>query len=496
MMLNYTYIAQGLAVEFPIVINKQSTLPIFLQIVAALKAMIEDKRLPVGTKLPSTADLGKSLSLNRLTIVKAYDELLAAGYIVTRPGAGSFVSDRVQKRQLLLDSKNLTMSESSNNKLSDFAKSLLLQKISQNSFSEMYKFNYGGAAAEMLPGTVWKTILLNQCRDITLTKLESSPEAFGLYACRKAICDYLNRTKGLKCSPEQIIVYSGSQQPLNYLANILCQPGDRIAVEEPSYFGALNNAAFEKAQLHEIEIDDDGMIVAQLDRFNDVKLVYTSPSYQDPSGIMMSLERRKQLLNWAQNNDALIIEDGWDSDYCYTAPALPAIQGMDQSNRTFYIYSFWKLLYPLLTVSVLVVPPQFIEIFEIVKTQTEKQFSLLEQRALATFIEEGHLERHLRKTKRIYNDRRKTLIEQLVFSLRGTVSIPKQSAGLHMTVRFDKKYNSQNLEEAAKEAALPFISTRAYYRQKPVVNEYLIPFALLEEEDLRKRTKNFCRLLG
>jgi GntR family transcriptional regulator/MocR family aminotransferase len=483
-------------VELAIAINKQSTLPIFTQVSAAVRTLIEDGTLPAGARLPSTSDLGKRLSVNRLTVVKAYDELLATGYIVTRPGAGSFVSDRVQKRRQLIDSGAQAMTEASSEKLSDFAHTLLNQKLSHNSFSEMYKFNYGGSAADMLPGAVWKSLLINQCHDITLNNLESAPEAFGWYGCRKAISDYLCLTKGLRCSAEQILVFSGSQQPLNYLANILCRPGDIIAVEEPSYFGALNNATFEHADFCEIEVDDEGLIVSQLDKHCNAKFVYTTPSGQDPTGVIMSLERRKQLLNWAQNNDALIIEDGWDSDYCYTIPTLPAIQGLDQSGRTFYIYSFWKLLYPLLTISVLVVPPQFIEVFELVKTATEKQFSLLEQRTLAQFIEDGHLERHLRKTKRIYSNRRKALIDQLVQSLRDSVVIPKQSAGLHMTVNFDQKYSGDCLEEAAKAAALPFISTQAYYRKKAKPNQYMIPFALLDEDELRQRTAMFCKLVS
>ncbi len=482
--------------DLAIVINKQSTLPIFTQVSAAVRTLIENGSLPAGAKLPSTSDLGKKLSVNRLTIVRAYEELLATGYIVTRPGAGSFVSDRMQKRRQLIDGSAQPMNVASSEKLSDFACNLLNQKLSHNSFSEMHKFNYGGAAAEMLPGAVWKTLLINQCRDITLNNLESTPEAFGWYACRKAISDYLCLTKGLRCSAEQILVFSGSQQPLNYLANILCRPGDVIAVEEPSYFGALNNATFAHAVFCEIEMDDEGLIVSQLDRHCNAKFVYTTPSCHDPTGAIMSLERRKQLLTWAQNNDVLIIEDGWDSDYCYTTPTLPAIQGLDQSDRTFYIYSFWKLLYPLLTISVLVVPPQFIDVFELVKTATEKQFSLLEQRTLAQFIEDGHLDRHLRKTKRIYSNRRKALIDQLVHSLRESVVIPKQSAGLHMTVKFDQKYSASCLEEAAMVAALPFVSTRAYYRKKAVPNQYMIPFALLEEEELRQRTAIFCKLVS
>lgn len=473
-------------------IDKQSTEPIYRQVSNCLRRSIESGNIQAGTKLPSTTALGQSLGVNRLTIVRAYEDLAAAGLITTRSGAGSFVSDRVLKRRQLLEHSEKVMSDRRKQQLSDFASQILTDSSLVNSASESNKFNYGAPSIDMVPGAIWKKLLLEQCQNITLNRLDATPEPFGLFACRKAIAEYLGRSKGLRCSPEQVIVFSGSQQPLNYIANILCRPGDVVAIENPSYTGALNDYAFRHTEIAEIPVDYDGLLVSHLMALSDVKLVYTTPGYQDPTGIIMSLARRKELLNWAGAVDALIVEDGWDSEYCYTTTNLPALQGLDQTDSVFYVYSFWKLLYPLLTISVLVVPPQFIEVFELAKTLTECQFSLLEQQTLATFIEDGHLEKHLVKTKRIYSSRRKTLIDVLAGFLRKRVEIPKQSAGLHLCVRFEQNCDAQKIEDAAKQSSLPLISTKAFYRKKSVPNEYIIPFALLSEDELRQRGSDFC----
>lgn len=479
--------------DFPSSLEPESSEPLYLQISRSLRERIERGILAPGSKLPSAVEMAKSLSVARLTVLHAYNDLSSHGYVEARGGSGTYVTERVHERNALF--QRIEKRSIANHPVHLSAYGLRLQdgEYSKAHSSESNKFNYGAPASDMLPSHAWKLLLLQQCRELTVRDLEATPETFGLFGCRSAIAEFLNRSKGLNCSPEQVIVFAGSQQPLNYLARILVDPGDELAMENPSYSSSLNDFAWQEARIHSISVDEDGLIVKELNDLKDIKLVYTTPSYQDPTGAVMSQTRRKELLIWAKINGVLIIEDGWDSDFNFAPPALPALQGMSEDSNVFYIYSFWKLLYPLSTVSVLVVPPQFIKVFETAKELTEKQFSILEQRTLARFIEEGHLARYIKKAKTIYSARRTALLELLLKHLPGLLTIPKQSAGLHLCVRFDSSFSHNDVLKFAKASGFPLIATTAYYRQNPRENEFIVPFALANEEKMRAQVAAFAQ---
>ena len=485
----------GRKMEFPISLELDSPIPIYIQISRALKEQILSGSLAAGSKLPSTQELAASLSVARSTVVKAYEDLNNQGYSQAVAGAGTFVSDRAASAKEIARIK-VSGERLKDSRLSKYA--LDLDDIASSSgatSSENEKLNYGAPPADLLPLKSWKQVLMSVTEELDIQSSDWTPEPFGLYRCRAAVADYLCRAKGLKCSPEQVMIFAGIKETFLLATKLLLNSGDTVAVENPSYEDPRNLFALSGQDQQFIDIDEHGLRVDQLRaQERQARFVYVTP-LQDPTGTVMPAFRRKELIEWAQENNSIIWEEAWDCDYSYGSPPVPAIQSYDTQGNVIYAYSFWKALYPFVTLGVLVLPPQLIHIFEKYRQIADIQFCMLEQKALSRFIQEGHLDRHLKKTKRIFEERRKVLIDCLLRDLRGSVEIHKQSSGLHLCVRFAQKYSPAQLLKAAEQSKMPLYPTSAYYSQNRRSNEFLIAFAILTEELIEQRIKDFVSAL-
>lgn len=209
----------------------------------------------------------------------------------------------------------------------------------------------------------------------------------------------------------------------------------------------------------------------------------------------MSIERRRHLLSWAQNNCAFIVEDGFDSDYFYGGAPVPSLQGLDKSGKVFFIYTFWKVLSPLVSLGVLVVPLNLIPVFERAKLLNERLFPSLENYALTEFISDGHLEQHIKRSFKIYQRRRQKLIYALTQKFRQRVSIPRYSGGLHTVVYLHCDKNTESILKAGHQAGLPIVSTSFYYTGEAKQKEFIIPFATISEENIESAVDRFYRNL-
>lgn len=486
--------------DFPIVLDAKSATPLFIQLSNSLKERIVAGSLQPGAQLPPTRELAEALGVARGTVVKAYDDLIAQGYLESLTGSSTFVSRRgLVERNAHKEIERLrnAPAPSVEKGLSSEARRLMSMSLSEGIAGYQEELNFGAPPSEMLPLTQWKEALLKQCRRHQPHHFDCAPETLGHYRLRVEMASYLARSKGLDCQPEQVIVFPGSQQALAYVSRILVDGGDTVVVENPGYGLARDHFAERGARVIAVDIDCDGIKVDELDALEErVKLAYVTPSFHDPTGTIMSLERRTALLSWASSIDAYLIEDGWDSDYVYVNPPLPSLQGLDKENRVIYLYSFWKVLYPLTTVGCAVVPPQLVPIFDRVKFMTERQFPILEHQALAEFLKDGGLVKHERKTKPVYEKRRKALTESLFSEFKTDIEVPRQSSGLHICVRFVPRLVAKGLKEAAQRAGFPMVNTVPYYAQSPKEGEYLIPFAGVSAEEIEARVVRFARELG
>lgn len=485
--------------DLPLTVDKDSSTPIFIQLSQSLKARILSGALKPGTLLPPTRDLANSLGLSRGTVLKAYDDLIAQGYLDATVGSGTFVSRRAQSEtsaRMELERMSQAPELMTDSLLSVEARDLMALEMSHGVAGYNTELNYGAPPPDMLPLAKWKETLATQSRLQQPHHFDCTPETLGNYQLRKEIAAFLSRSKGLNCSADQVVVFSGSQQGLNYLARILVNPGDTVVLENPGYGGARDNFSMRRANIIHVGVDANGLKVGELAEIEDeVKIVYVSPSYHDPTGAIMSLDRRKALLEWASRRNVIIMEDAWDSDYSYVPP-LPSLQGLDSEHRVIYLYTFWKVMFPLLTIGCAVVPPYLVPVIDRMKFITERQYPVLEHLTMADFMQSGALERHIKRTKSIYERRRKALEEALFGTFKTEVEIPRQSGGLHLCVRFTRKLDAPRIEHAAEGAGLPMRSSASYYASAPCVNEYLIPFASLEDETIMPMVTAFAQKLG
>lgn len=297
----------------------------------------------------------------------------------------------------------------------------------------------------------------------------------------------------MKCSADQVIIFEGSHA-FSHIVRLLIEPGDLAVVENPGYIGARESLLAEGAQLVPGDVDNDGLMVEPLlKRAPRAKLCYVTCAHHDPTGAVMSMERRIQLLSWAQKNRTFLVEDGFDSDYNHGMAPLPALQGLDDSGRVLYIYSFWKVLSPLVSLGVLVVPKKLIPLFERAKFLSDRQFPTLEHYALAEIISDGHLDRHIKRTGKIYQMRRQKFIYALSQQFRNRIAIPKYSGGLHTLVQFNLNRKDKDILRVASLSGLPLASTAHYYMKNPHVGEFLIPFATMPEQIIETAVQRFAR---
>ncbi len=484
--------------DFPIVLDLKSSEPLFIQLSKALKERIVSGGLAPGVALPPSRVLAESLDVSRGTVVKAYDDLIAQGYLESLTGSSTFVSKRGQlDRETQNEAEwNRKAGAETNFRLSNEARKLMEMSLSEGTAGFQPELNFGAPPSDSLPLPQWKEVLTAQCRRQQPHHFDCTPETLGSYKLRVEIATHLSRSKGLNCQPDQVIVFPGPQRALANIAKILIDPGDVVVVENPGFGGGRDTFSDRGARLIPVSIDQDGISVERLEAIEEpVKLIYVSPSFHDPTGTIMSLDRRKALLEWASRRDVIIVEDGWDSDYVYTAPPIPSLQGLDREDRVIYLYSFWKVLYPLTTVGCAVVPLSLVPIFERVKFLTERQSPILEHYALADFLHTGALSRHIKKTKIQYERRRKAMIEALYRVFKTHVEIPRQSAGLHLCVRFAPALLRNGILKAAEEAGFQLVSTKAYYANGSRDDEFMTPFAGLTIEEITQRIDSLARLM-
>jgi GntR family transcriptional regulator/MocR family aminotransferase len=322
-------------------------------------------------------------------------------------------------------------------------------------------------------------------------------DLFGRIELRRAIAGYLCRSKGLNCSEEQVIIFSQTQNALNVLCRLLLNTGDRIAIEEPG-FGGIKNVVFpQDIQLCPVQVDDEGMKITDgIETIAPVQLIYVTAAHQDPTGITMSLRRREELLDNAHRQRAWIVEDDFDSDYYYGKNAELPLSTLDPIGLVIHMGSFWKTLYPLTNLGYLVVPPSLLPLMRAAKSITEPNAASIEHLALADLISEGYLERHIRRTTKIYGRRRSQLLLNLKKVFGQSVEITKQSAGTHQLVRFDGPWDETLIAEQAASAGLGLESSRKYYLQEHKEKEFLLEFASVDVESCASIVGTFYKALS
>jgi GntR family transcriptional regulator/MocR family aminotransferase len=394
---------------------RTASLPLFLesgggtlqqQIYRGIRRCIVDGLVDANYRLPSTRVLAAELGVSRTTALLALEQLSAEGYVVARRGSGVYIAPRLPDRRAPGTRKPETGIAPTRISRPPFSRrgtllAAALPPDRRKPSTPARAFRLGTPALDLFPHRIWAQLTRDALRGHAGARLDYSPLA-GLPELRAAIAE-LVQSRGTRCEPEQIHVVAGAQRGLDLLAHMLLDPGDDAWIEDPGYPGARAALVAAGARLVPMPVDAEGMCVEGASLA--ARLAYVTPSCQFPLGVAMSLERRKQLLQWARRSRAWIVEDDYDCDIRYEARPLPCLHSLDPDGRVIYLGTFSKTLFPALRLGFLVVPRELAAGFVTARLSSDLHPPILEQRVLAAFIAQGHFERHLRRMQSSYAER-------------------------------------------------------------------------------------------
>jgi GntR family transcriptional regulator/MocR family aminotransferase len=423
------------------------------QLYQALRQRVLDGRLVSGTRLPASRDLAAALSISRNSVVRAYDQLYAEGFIEGRVGDGTYVA---QLPQTPLSSKKLStkvstglstgLSPGLSTKCPDLPvisssqviHSAALGRVENNHLplpptGPPRAFRVGIPAFDLFPFDVWAKLNAGFWRKPDLQQLCYGDPA-GDERLRGLIAAYLRSSRGMHCTAEQIVITSGAQQAISLCAQLLVAPGDGVAVENPGYRAAGHAFALAGAKLHGVAVDSEGIDCSALNAIDSCRLAYVTPSHQYPMGVVMSLARRLELLAWAERTGGWIIEDDYDGEYRYSGAPLAPLAALDRSGRVLYVGTFGKVAFPALRLGYLVLPMALVQPFARRRAVDVRHSEVSTQAVMAEFMASGHFQRHVRRMRRAALSRRNALLAEWPQGVDGVGSVPAVAAGLHLTI--------------------------------------------------------------
>ena len=483
--------------DLAIALDNNTAIPLHQQLYEELRRAILSGRLLPRQRIPSTRSLAKSLGISRTTVTSCYEQLLSEGYLETIVGSGTYVC-----AQLPDDLLHSTPVESVQKtvlpiQLSKYAARLADMDTSLMSEPDLQiSFRYGRPAFDHFPMQTWRKLLSRHCRENS-TWLDYATDALGYKPLREAIARYLSRSRAVQCEPEQVIITNGTQQALYLIMRLLIELGDAIALEDPGYLSARRIFLSQGAKLLPIRVDESGLVVKDLAKYanESIKLVYVTPSHQFPTGSILSLPRRLELLAWAQQNSAMIIEDDYDSEYRYGDRPIPALQGLAQTDLVLYIGTFSKVLFPSLRIGYLVLPPSLISLFARAKWLSDRSLPSLEQQVLTDFIEQGHIDRHIRKMRSLYDLRRQALVQALKANFGEKAKILGEKAGLHLMVRLQTHLTDEEIIQRAARVGVGMMSAQPSYLNANCAGEFIFGYSELRQEQIQQGISRVAQVL-
>ncbi|WP_174870891.1 MocR-like pyridoxine biosynthesis transcription factor PdxR [Pectobacterium polaris] len=475
----------------------QGALPLHARIQRAIRQLILDGVLDVGKPLPASRALATSLGVSRDTVESAYSQLHAEGFIERRVGSGSFVSERAKrlpgrgKARKTGDSKaELRLSQRG---------SAMFQNGGVRDFIIPRAFAPGVPETRSFPLQTWERLERQVLKEYGTRALLHSPPQ-GMEVLRRAIADYVNLERGARATPDRVLVLTSSQQALTLCATVLLDAGDPIFLEDPVYHGARK--AFEAAGLAcvPIPLDADGLQIDHLLEASNAhnvsaKAVFLTPSHQFPTAATLTLDRRLAVIEWARQNQSWIIEDDYDSEFHYAGKPTACVQGLDPHDRTIYIGTFTKSLFPGLRIGYMVLPPQLVAPMTVARTLMDGHSAPIPQLTLARFIEGGHFGAYVRTMRAVYAERRDVLARLVRQHLADFVEPRVPAGGMQMPCIFIRDISEHDVVESARRAGIDLLGLTALYASGQHKAGFLMGFAAHAPHELEAAVKTLAKVL-
>ena len=413
---------------------------------------------PSSSRLPSSRALAADLGIARLTVKLAFEKLLAEGYVRARKGSGTFVADPLPEAFLNSGKSRSESPKERPARLSDRVKDLPDQRS-----GKQFDFGVAGApgvsfvpalaAIDEFPIEVWERLRAQVLarKGAHLLQYASSR---GDPDLRKAVAAYLCDFRGAHCHADQIVITAGTQQAMTIAAMALVNPGEVAWIEDPGFYQARRAFIFAGAKVIPRPIDREGLVIGKVSRTQLPKIIYVTPSHQFPLGMTMSLARRKELIDFAHRHDAYIFEDDHNSEFRFTGPPLPCLQGLDDAGRVIYAGTMSKILFPSLRLGFLLAPEQLIDSIIKIRAVIDQHSSPIDQATLARFISEGFFLSHIRRMRKLYADRREFFIAQFNHLLGSYFRLQIPEAGLHFVAWLRRKGDLPLITQACAEIGI------------------------------------------
>jgi GntR family transcriptional regulator / MocR family aminotransferase len=456
----------------PIALDSRKTIPIYRQLYEWFQNAIVDGQLRPGQRVPSTRNLAAELSISRIPVSSAYEQLHAEGYLEAFVGSGTCVARSIPDDALKPAAGELrgTLRHTSKSRvprrISRRVTSMLLPP--QSWLDNLGPFRVSLPALEHFPIDAWSTLVHRHLRGQTL-RLMAYNDAMGYLPLREAIAAYLGAVRAVRCEPSQILVTTGSQQGLQLAAHVLLDSNDRVWIEEPGYHGARHALMMAGARLVPVPVDQEGLDVEEgIRRAPKAHAVYITPSHQYPLGMTMSATRRMLLLNWASRSGAWVIEDDYDSEYRFAGRPIAALQSLDTGARVIYVGTFNKVMFPALRLGYVVVPKDLVPAFSTARDATDVFSSTLYQAVMTDFIREGHFARHIRRMRILYRERRTALLEAIQKQLGEKLEVIGAEAGMHLVALLRPGASDVAVARKAAQMGVSAMPLSACYSKPPV----------------------------
>ncbi|WP_106476034.1 MocR-like pyridoxine biosynthesis transcription factor PdxR [Phytohalomonas tamaricis] len=462
-------------------------LPLRHRLYQALRGWIRDGQLGGGSALPSSRSLARALGIGRNTVLGAYDQLIAEGFLLTRHGAGTFVAG------LALE----TISKEAPASYNDAALSARGQQLAARSALARGRggaFAPGVPALDQFPYALWQRLVMRHLRRAPQEWFNYQDQG-GLPALREALCDYLRLSRSVRCTSEQIIITSGAQQGFELITRLLCDAGDTAWIEEPGYAGAQASLIGAELDVQPVSVDEHGLVPEDAPAASRPKLIYVTPSHQYPSGVTMTLDRRLELLALAEAHRAWIIEDDYDSEFRYDTRPLAALQGLNADGRVLYLGTFSKVMYPGLRLGYLVVPKTLVTPFRAVNARIYREGQYATQAALAEFIARGHFARHVRRMRDCYRQRQSCLRKVLAPVVAKGVELSAGHAGMHLLAWLPAGMDEMVLVAEGAEYGIVLRPLARHYLGRPARAGLVLGYADATLEDITRAGTWLCNRL-
>lgn len=486
--------SQGCAELYEVRVDRTSGTPLSRQIYQQVRAAVLSGVLGADTKLPATRAMAAQLRVARASVVAAYEQLLAEGYVEGRPGSGTFVSTdfvdhsgspRLRPTRRVVRPRPLPDPAQA---FADFER--------PTAQTEGRPFNTGRTSIDARTAEMWRMLTRRAARALDSCGLGYT-DPCGLIELRRAVCDYLRVARGVRCDPEQIVITAGAQHAIDIATRVLLVPGDEVWVEDPGYPLTHALLLLAKARPHPIPVDDQGIIVDFGFRAAPTaRAVFVTPSHQFPMGVVLSMARRLELLAWARASGAFVIEDDYTSEFRYSGPPLASLQGLDEDARVIYVGTLNKALFPGLRIGYAVVPYALLPAFANARYLMDRQPPTFYQKVVAAFMEQGHFAAHVRRTRQMYREQRDALATALARHAADHLEVAVPDQGMHLAAYLNDGISDIEVERAAMRAGIIARATSRFYRSAPPRPGLMLGFSGFPPQQIVPAAKRLATIVA